>query len=242
MNQIQMKECLRDAWKEVFQVEDVADDVDFFEAGGDSVMAVQLSVLLAQKGVKLDLADVFTASTFGRIAEKLIETEAIHIPDTLMEKGTVAMNEKIPDKWRGGASKIYENETGEAAPSSAGSNGGCVTNVASDNGTDNNGANGISDSDDNNASGTSSSDDNNASGTSSSSAAGAYATPEDALAGILSELIPNFDQNEDLFAQGLTSFDAVKVVSKCEAAGYKLELKDIYMHSTFDELLEVLKK
>ena len=36
-------EELRQAWKEVFGVEEVADDADFFAEGGDSIKAVQLS-------------------------------------------------------------------------------------------------------------------------------------------------------------------------------------------------------
>ena len=39
------KELLKQAWKDVFGVDEVADDADFFVEGGDSVRAIQLSSL-----------------------------------------------------------------------------------------------------------------------------------------------------------------------------------------------------
>ncbi len=59
MTKAEMKELLREAWKEVFETEEVSDDADFFEEGGDSIKAVQLSSWLVQKGVKLDLERFF---------------------------------------------------------------------------------------------------------------------------------------------------------------------------------------
>jgi aryl carrier-like protein len=53
-----MKSLLQQAWSEVFQTDKVEDSDDFFEQGGDSIKAVQLSAWLIQKGVKLDLADI----------------------------------------------------------------------------------------------------------------------------------------------------------------------------------------
>ena len=67
------KELFREAWKEVFHVDDVTDDTDFFEAGGDSVLAVQLAAWLSERGVRLDLMEIFQCLTFGRIAETLTE-------------------------------------------------------------------------------------------------------------------------------------------------------------------------
>ena len=66
-------------------------------------------------------------------------------------------------------------------------------------------------------------------------------TPEEALMQVMKGILPNFDKDEDFFAQGLTSFDTVKMVTRCGEAGYQLELKDIYMYSTFDELVQHLK-
>ena len=53
------KELLKQAWKEVFDVNEVADDADFFDEGGDSIKAVELSSWLIQKGIKPDLGKIF---------------------------------------------------------------------------------------------------------------------------------------------------------------------------------------
>ena len=200
MTQNEMKELLRSAWLEVFQVSDVTDDTDFFEAGGDSILAVQLSVLLVQKGVKLDLADVFTASTFGKIAEKLTETTPIHIPESMLAGGISSASE-VPEsfasEWKG--SKDFESTSG----------GNATSNESDDDPAD-------------------------------EALAGVHSA-EEALTIVLEGVIPNFDKQEDFFAQGLTSVDVAKIVARCKKAGYSLELKDVYINSTFDELLDVMK-
>ena len=78
------------AWKEVFNVEEVDDDADFFEAGGDSIMAVQLSAWLIQKGIKLELVDVFMTPKLSELAEKLVETEPVYVPEALLTKSIAA--------------------------------------------------------------------------------------------------------------------------------------------------------
>ena len=90
MTKEEMKELFAQAWKEVFQVEEVTDDSDFFESGGDSIMAVQLAAWLIQKGVKLDLVDLFTSGTFGAIADKLTEGEPMYVPEEMMTKEIAA--------------------------------------------------------------------------------------------------------------------------------------------------------
>ncbi len=90
MTKEEMKELFAQAWKEVFQVEEVTDDSDFFESGGDSIMAVQLAAWLIQKGVKLDLVDLFTSGTFGSIADKLTEGEPMYVPEEMMTKEIAA--------------------------------------------------------------------------------------------------------------------------------------------------------
>lgn len=86
MNQEKMKELLKEAWKEVFQTKTANDDDNFFEIAGDSIKAVQLASWLAQKGVKLDLKNIFTAQTLGKIAETLTETEPMYVPEKLLTK------------------------------------------------------------------------------------------------------------------------------------------------------------
>ena len=79
-------ELLRQGWKEVFEVDAVPDDADFFEAGGDSIKAVQLSAWLLQKGLKLDLGRIFYTPVFSQMAETLEETDPVFVPDQLMTK------------------------------------------------------------------------------------------------------------------------------------------------------------
>ncbi|MBR1479235.1 MAG: acyl carrier protein [Lachnospiraceae bacterium] len=90
MSQEEMKSLLAEAWKEVFKVDEVSDEADFFEAGGDSIMAVQISAWLIQKGVKLDLSDVFMTPTLGALAEKLTETEPVYVPEAMLTKEIAA--------------------------------------------------------------------------------------------------------------------------------------------------------
>ena len=90
MSQEEMKSLLAEAWKEVFKVDEVSDESDFFEAGGDSIMAVQISAWLIQKGVKLDLSDVFMTPTLGALAEKLTETEPVYVPEAMLTKEIAA--------------------------------------------------------------------------------------------------------------------------------------------------------
>ena len=89
MEQMEMKELLKQAWKEVFGIEEVSDDADFFEDGGDSIKAVQLSAWLRQKGVKLDLGVVFSAPLLSQMAESLQVTDPMYVPDKLLTKEMV---------------------------------------------------------------------------------------------------------------------------------------------------------
>ena len=187
MTQDEMKNLLKSAWLEVFQVEDVSDDTDFFEAGGDSILAVQLSVLLVQKGVKLDLADIFTASSFGKIAERLTETIVIEIPENMLAGG-ISSASQVPEQF---ASEWKGSKSTEEGVSEVGESEHCA---------------------------------------------------EEVLSNALQAVIPNFDKQEDFFVQGITSVDVVRIVARCKEAGYSLELKDVYINSTFDELLDVMEK
>ena len=64
---------------------------------------------------------------------------------------------------------------------------------------------------------------------------------EEVLEHVLSGLLKNgFNKTDDLFEQGLTSLDAVKIVTRCGEHGYGVKMQDIYMHSTFDELVKCM--
>ena len=86
MSENEKKELLKQAWKEIFEVEEVTDDADFFEDGGDSIKAVQLSSWLLQKGIKLDLGKVFYTPVLSQMAENLEETEPVFVPEEMVTK------------------------------------------------------------------------------------------------------------------------------------------------------------
>lgn len=90
MTKTEMKDLLREAWKEVFDTEEVSDDADFFKEGGDSIKAVQLSSWLVQKGIKLDLGKIFYTPVFSQLADTLEETDPMYVPDQLMTRELLA--------------------------------------------------------------------------------------------------------------------------------------------------------
>lgn len=74
------KERFIEAWKKVFDVEEVKDDDNFFEAGGDSLKGVQLLGCLAEKGLKLDMLKIYTQPTVEEMVEVLEEMDPVEIP------------------------------------------------------------------------------------------------------------------------------------------------------------------
>jgi hypothetical protein len=65
---------------------------------------------------------------------------------------------------------------------------------------------------------------------------------EEVLDHVVSGLLGDgYSRTEDFFEQGLTSFDVVKMVTRCGEHGYALSMQDVYMHSNFDELLGYMK-
>ena len=106
MKDLEKMELLKQAWKEIFEVEDVADDADFFEDGGDSIKAVQLSSWLLQKGLKLDLGKIFYTPVLSQMAETLEETDPVYIPDELVTKDLVGskINDIMKNMYAGGKS------------------------------------------------------------------------------------------------------------------------------------------
>ncbi len=391
MTQEEMKKLLEEAWKEVFQVEEVSDDADFFEAGGDSIMAVQLSAWLVQKGVKLDLADIFTASAFGEIAEKLVETEPVFIPEAMLTKDIAAKEmgfpsveaaeeaekngsfslgaeaqqqqvctpsenqktEETKDSEADTAKEETKEEQKAGGPQGFGPMGmpgmppmfgpmgmpgvppmfgpmgmpgvppmpapmgmpgmppmpapmgmpgmppmpapmgmpgmppmfapmgmpgapqaWLVVSLPQMNPMSlvglmqgwnpmmfmPQGGNPAGDQQTGAQTGSAPvpptppqlqkylshpmekpAENPNVVKIDKAKVAQRTQTPEEALMQVMKGILPNFDKDEDFFAQGLTSFDTVKMVTRCGEAGYQLELKDIYMYSTFDELVQHLK-
>ena len=65
---------------------------------------------------------------------------------------------------------------------------------------------------------------------------------EEVLDHVLSGLFKDgYSKTEDLFEQGLTSLDTVKMVTRCGEHGYSLSMQDIYMKATFEELVKCMK-
>ena len=337
MSQEEMKALLAEAWKEVFKVDEVSDDSDFFEAGGDSIMAVQISAWLIQKGVKLDLADVFMTPTFGAMADKLVETEPVYVPEAMLTKEIAAKemgfssveeaeaaerrnlgimgdqqvctpmgDQQVCNPMAGqqvctpmGGQQVCAPMVGQqvctpmysqqvctpmygqqvctpvcgqqvcapvygqqictpmvgqqvctpmvgqpmmqpmtppmtgqpmmppmAPPMSPDMMSGMVppqiqkylshqvdTPIK----------------------------DPNVIKIEKAKLGKKEKEPDAALMDVMKGLLPNFNKDEDFFAQGLTSLDTVKMVTRCGEAGYSIELKDIYMHSNFAELVDCMK-
>lgn len=86
----EMEQQLVQAWKEVFELDEVKDDDNFFELGGDSIKAVQLVAWLLQKGIKLDLMDVFANPTIEEMVPILEETAPMYIPPSIINKDQLA--------------------------------------------------------------------------------------------------------------------------------------------------------
>ncbi|HEX3786041.1 MAG TPA: phosphopantetheine-binding protein [Pseudonocardiaceae bacterium] len=56
-------------WRELLETEDVTEDSDFFECGGNSVTAVHLAALIHENlAVSVDAIDVVMLRTFGRVS------------------------------------------------------------------------------------------------------------------------------------------------------------------------------
>ncbi|MGH9507230.1 MAG: thioesterase domain-containing protein, partial [Terriglobales bacterium] len=61
-------------WRELLRLDQVGWDDDYFDLGGDSVLAVELFARIEREfGRKLPLATLFDAPTVGRLAEVLAE-------------------------------------------------------------------------------------------------------------------------------------------------------------------------
>ena len=99
MTKEEKNKLLKQAWTEVFETENVSDDADFFEEGGDSIKAVQLSSWLVQKGLKLDLGKIFYTPVLSQMAEAVEETDPVYVPDQLLTKDI--MKEKYLELMRG---------------------------------------------------------------------------------------------------------------------------------------------
>ena len=350
MEQKEMREFLKQGWEEVLQVKDVNDNSDFFADGGNSIKAVQLPSWLVQKGIKLDIMDIFKTPTFGELVLTLKETNPLYMPEEMITKevaaremgfASVEEGEKaersgnfIPkDKQVCTSAEQKDNQVCTPAEQNDGqvctpaeqkdgqvctpaqasgqictpsqatgqyfvpvqvfipiqfawqafaptgqictpvqSNGQICTPVQS-NGqictpVQSNGqictpvqSNGQICTPGANQGYSSANAENmpeqlkkyfpkqiekpvenpNVVKISKAKIAEKTKSQSDVLMDVMTGILPTFDRNRDFFEQGITSLDTVKIVTRCAEAGYEVELKDIYMHSTFDELLGYMK-
>ncbi|MGX1477221.1 UNVERIFIED_CONTAM: aryl carrier-like protein [Streptomyces canus] len=65
-------ELLRSLWREVLEIEEIADDLNFFDAGGDSLRLVALVERIRQEtGLRVRTMDVLQAATVRGQADLL---------------------------------------------------------------------------------------------------------------------------------------------------------------------------
>ena len=72
-----------EAWKTVFDTEEVHDDDNFFEVGGNSLKGMQLVSALAERGLKLDMLKIYTQPMVEEMIEELEEMDPVEIPQEL---------------------------------------------------------------------------------------------------------------------------------------------------------------
>jgi fengycin family lipopeptide synthetase E len=64
----ELQERIRQAWRKTLGVDDVADDRDFYELGGNSIKAVHLMGILTSQGMDVALADIMHYRTVAALA------------------------------------------------------------------------------------------------------------------------------------------------------------------------------
>ena len=326
MTKEEKNKLLKQAWTEVFETEDVSDDADFFEEGGDSIKAVQLSSWLVQKGLKLDLGKIFYTPVLSQMAEALEETDPVYVPDQLLTKDI--MKEKYLELMRGDIPADPAPAAQKAAEPAAGSQQICdpkANQAASQQICDPKANQAASQQICDPAAGTGSFapmpaqdttylllqmmisqqqsmlymmqlmlqmqlsrnptapfkftfpkmpgkpdpqnmppekkaalekvmesyrskkvdhpiEKPNVIGIQKAKVIKPEKSAEEVLEHVLSGLLPNgYSKEKDLFEQGLTSLDTVKMVARCGEHGYRLSMQDIYMHSTFEGLIACMK-
>lgn len=67
------EERIFEVWKEVFGREDFGIDDDFFELGGNSLMAMRIYMKLSEKADGLEINDFFECLSVRAIAKKIDE-------------------------------------------------------------------------------------------------------------------------------------------------------------------------
>lgn len=71
------EEILLAAWKEIFKLDNISINDDFFNLGGDSIKAIKASYILNEKGLTLKLADIFKYRTIKKLAEVVVKIKQL---------------------------------------------------------------------------------------------------------------------------------------------------------------------
>jgi aryl carrier-like protein len=58
---------------------------------------------------------------------------------------------------------------------------------------------------------------------------------------VLNGLLPGFEKDKNLFEQGLTSLDVMKIVTRCGEYGYQIDMATIFLTPTFEEIVAEMK-
>ncbi len=81
----EVEETLAARWREVLGVESVGTGDNFFEIGGDSIKAIQLSSRLKKNGLKLEVRDLFLNPTIKQLAKRVRPAEPAKQRDTALK-------------------------------------------------------------------------------------------------------------------------------------------------------------
>ncbi|NLM18987.1 MAG: hypothetical protein GX217_03065, partial [Clostridiaceae bacterium] len=79
----QMINILSEIWQEVFQLEQIGPDDDYFELGGDSIKAIGLAGNLQRRGYDINAADILRLSTIRKIGKVIQVRTAESIGESL---------------------------------------------------------------------------------------------------------------------------------------------------------------
>ena len=84
--QNEKEQIILDAFGEVLSAQKISTQDNFFEIGGDSIKAIQISSKIASKGYKIDIKDIFRASSIQELAHYLTKTLKSIKQDTIVDE------------------------------------------------------------------------------------------------------------------------------------------------------------
>jgi len=82
-------------WQEMFQLESIDADANFFNLGGDSIMALQLIAKLSKFGLKLTPKQIFTSPNLDKLAAFLDQSQAISFSENSEKGSSLIPNAKL---------------------------------------------------------------------------------------------------------------------------------------------------